>query len=346
MREVYRQVVLDSIKCYRNLEVLCYAWQTAHLDASYPSWIPRWNVNINDWIPRALLPFLYDAAKGTLPRLQPSFGVNTLTLQGLNLGPIVETDTLLRIEAGQAPAEYSDGESSTDDYLMTMSRIMVQDRWQDPIDIENASERAYKNLRAHFADFSAYLLPLLKIRKMDSYISFCSIWCNVCERFITEQRKPRSNLPKVYYCQTCDGGSYHLYIDCYKLGKRCENPGHVLKSTIVPGFWCPYTHEIINRLEAHANMGNGNRFFDTARSACTNRQFLRTSQGWRGVGPQTVEPGDMLVILFGSHVPFILRKHDTFYRLISDCYMNGLMDGEAVQMWEDGELKIEDFDIQ
>jgi hypothetical protein len=344
--EVYRQVALDSIQCYRNLEVLSYAWQTAHLDASYPSWIPRWDININDWTPRALLPFLYDAARGTFPILQPSFEVNTLTIQGLNLGSIVETNTLLKIEAGQVPTNYSDGESSTNDYLMSMSRIMVQDRWQDPIDLENTAERAYKNLGAHFADFSAYLLPLLEKHKMDSYISVSSSWCDVCGKDITTQREPMSNLPKAYHCHSCDGGDFLLCSECYDKGIRCEDPGHVLQSTIEPGLWCPYTCEIINRLEAHAKMGNGDRFFDTARSACAKREFLRTSQGWRGVGPQTVEPGDTLVIFFGSRVPFILRKHDTFYRLISDCYINGLMDGEAINMWEDGELKVEEFDIR
>jgi hypothetical protein len=43
-------------------EVLCYAWQTAHDDASWPSWIPQWRIP-NTLSNPILSPFLYDAAR-------------------------------------------------------------------------------------------------------------------------------------------------------------------------------------------------------------------------------------------------------------------------------------------
>jgi hypothetical protein len=344
--EVYRQVALDSIKCYGNLEVLSYAWQTAHLDASHPSWIPRWDMNTNDWTPRALLPFIYNATGGTSPRLQPSVEANTLTIQGLNLGPIMETNSLLRFAGEQTLGNYPDGGRFTKDHLMTMSRIMVQDRFQEPADLENAADRSNKNLEAHFADFSAYLLPLLKTHGQDSYISFCSTWCDLCHNFIAKRRDPTSNVPSAYFCDVCNPGTFDICTDCYNSGKWCRNSEHILRCAVLSGLYCPYSHEIIDQLEAHAHRGNGDRFFHTARSACSVRVFLRTSQGWRGVGPRTIEPGDTLVVLFGSRVPFILRKHGSFYRLIGDCYIDGLMDGEAIQMWESGELKAEEFNIR
>ena len=73
---------------------------------------------------------------------------------------------------------------------------MVQDRWQDPIDLEDMAERAYKNLRAHFANFSAYLLPLLEENKLDSYISVSSSWCNVCGKDLVHSGNQCQTLPR------------------------------------------------------------------------------------------------------------------------------------------------------
>lgn len=49
---------------------------------------------------------------------------------------------------------------------------------------------------------------------------------------------------------------------------------------------------------------------------------------------------------FGSQVPFIFRKCDSIYRIISNCYVQGLMDGEAIDMWKAGELESEQFKVR
>ncbi|KAE8443131.1 hypothetical protein EG329_002300 [Mollisiaceae sp. DMI_Dod_QoI] len=161
--EVYRRVALDSIHSYRSLEVLCYAWQTQHLDVSLPSWIPRWDIPFD--IRTVLLPFIYDAAEGTVPQLRPSPNLHTLTVQGLNLGQILEVDCVLRFDKSLARTAGSNKEQSTEGLLMIMSRILVQDRWQEDISLEIAARRSHENLEAHFADFSAFLLSQVMISK-------------------------------------------------------------------------------------------------------------------------------------------------------------------------------------
>jgi hypothetical protein len=333
-------VALDSIKYYGNLEVLCYAWQTAHLNPSYASWVPRWDIPVEDNTP--LLPFLYDAAKETLPSLTHSPEADTLRVLGLQLGSIVETDPVLRYE----DLDLSNREDPTQHSLMVMSRIIVQDRWQDEIGLENAAERVDKNLQIHFADFCAYILPLLETCKQGSYICLCSVWCNVCGQFICDKRKPTAELSKLYNCQICNWGDFDMCSNCFDLGERCPDPRHKLQSMTGTSFWCPYTDKIIKALQGHASMGKAGRFWQAAVSACRSRVFLRTSQGQYGVGPTTVKPGDTLAVLFGSRVPVILRRHGNFYRLICDCYIHGLMDGEAIQMWKSGKLNTENFDIR
>ena len=47
-----------------------------------------------------------------------------------------------------------------------------------------------------------------------------------------------------------------------------------------------------------------------------------------------MEPGDMIVILYGCTMPAILRKkRDKIdeYEFVDLCYIHGIMDGEAVE---------------
>jgi hypothetical protein len=201
-------------------------------------------------------------------------------------------------------------------------------------------------VKAHFADFSAFLLSQLKISKQDSYIPLCTIWCDSCKQIINEQRKPTTSLSKVYNCQICLDGNYDLCARCYDTGKRCHDPIHVPRIMTTTSFWCPYTDDIMEQLEIQAATGDGDRFFKIAHFACRERSFLGTAKGWKGLSAQTVKSGDVLAVLFGSRIPVILRRVGGFFRLISDCYIHGLMDGEAIRMWEEGALKIEDFVIR
>lgn len=50
-----------------------------------------------------------------------------------------------------------------------------------------------------------------------------------------------------------------------------------------------------------------------------------------------VKPGDAVCILFGGQATFLLREAESgMYEMIEDCYINGLMDGEAMKEYEEG----------
>ena len=68
--------------------------------------------------------------------------------------------------------------------------------------------------------------------------------------------------------------------------------------------------------------------------------FFITQGGLLGVGPRVIAAQDQVVVLFGSDVPHVLRKipdTDTF-ALIDEAFVHGLMEGEAIEQWENGEL--------
>jgi hypothetical protein len=65
--------------------------------------------------------------------------------------------------------------------------------------------------------------------------------------------------------------------------------------------------------------------------ACRRRPF-RTLKGHFGIGPCKMLPGDLLYILIGVDVPYIVRP-DTHgrLRLVGEAYVHGIMDGEVIE---------------
>jgi hypothetical protein len=69
-----------------------------------------------------------------------------------------------------------------------------------------------------------------------------------------------------------------------------------------------------------------------------NHAFFITKAGYIGMGPPKILPGDQVWVLYGSRVPFVMRKaktsdkdyHTPQLTLIGDAYLHGIMDGEAV----------------
>jgi hypothetical protein len=70
------------------------------------------------------------------------------------------------------------------------------------------------------------------------------------------------------------------------------------------------------------------------REACLGRRFFVTKKGYFGVGPAELEEGDEIYILAGGKVPLVLRplpeSQPNTFELVGDCYVHGVMDGEAV----------------
>lgn len=64
---------------------------------------------------------------------------------------------------------------------------------------------------------------------------------------------------------------------------------------------------------------------------CTMRNFSVTTSGRLGQMPLGTEKGDLVCVLMGGEVPFIIRPThhgSTSYNLIGDCFLNGVMNAE------------------
>ena len=80
-----------------------------------------------------------------------------------------------------------------------------------------------------------------------------------------------------------------------------------------------------------------------------HREFMRmtsgrspfvTQKGHLGLGSQYVRSGDIVAVIARAQVPFVLRgRDDGSYTIVSEAYMDGIMDGEATVKGEWGYIE-------
>ena len=75
------------------------------------------------------------------------------------------------------------------------------------------------------------------------------------------------------------------------------------------------------------------------------RRFGTTITGYMGLFPAQAQEGDAIAIIYGAPKFFVIRPKGQDYQLIGECYVHGIMDGEAMEgvdpemQWEDITLK-------
>lgn len=63
-----------------------------------------------------------------------------------------------------------------------------------------------------------------------------------------------------------------------------------------------------------------------------SRRLFITKRGQLGLGPPSMAPGDQVVVLFGGELPFVIRPLENgTWHFIGECYIYGIMRGEALQ---------------
>jgi hypothetical protein len=78
------------------------------------------------------------------------------------------------------------------------------------------------------------------------------------------------------------------------------------------------------------------------------RKFFVTEKRNMCLGPGATIPGDIVCVLFGGSKPYVLRPipHTDHHLFVGECYVHGLMDGEAIDMLERGELDRQWFKLR
>lgn len=81
------------------------------------------------------------------------------------------------------------------------------------------------------------------------------------------------------------------------------------------------------------------------RELTKTRRFLVTANGYMGLAPGEARKGDRVAVVYGCSTPLLIRKVEEAvddWRLVGECYVYGLMDGEAIAMDDisDGDIRL------
>jgi hypothetical protein len=86
-----------------------------------------------------------------------------------------------------------------------------------------------------------------------------------------------------------------------------------------------------NQVPMRRELDSVSEFFATFDLATSRRVFCMTEDGYMGLAPNGGRLGDRIGIILGCDVPFILRQVGNEWKLVGECYIHGLMDGEALR---------------
>ena len=100
------------------------------------------------------------------------------------------------------------------------------------------------------------------------------------------------------------------------------------------------SHDFAGRFEAWVGKNEGkenNEIFarpysDAAVWRCIKRSFISTEKGYMGLAPSGASKGDVICVLRGGDVPFVLsNKGHGYWALVGEAYVHGIMDGNWVR---------------
>ena len=85
------------------------------------------------------------------------------------------------------------------------------------------------------------------------------------------------------------------------------------------------------------------RFEVAASRVCDDRRLFLFGDDYIGLGPNVMQPGDQLCILFGGQQLYILRAKGEFHQLVGECFVHDLMWGEGLKAYQEGQQEVHKF---
>ncbi|KAI0813012.1 HET-domain-containing protein [Xylaria sp. FL0064] len=171
----------------------------------------------------------------------------------------------------------------------------------------------------------------------DYELAITQIWRNLCGQTHFGLSHTYLNGDSFFfaYMQTLSNG-------CVQIAKR----EHAQYSEIPKSRWLMHAASyLVQALEETDNEYNAEQWSRSANGATENRAFARSRKGYFVLGPGIMNVGNIVCVLFGGKMPFCLRPCGSHYLLVGECYVHGLMKGEAMQLAEQRQLFDKAFNI-
>ncbi|KAF2184176.1 hypothetical protein K469DRAFT_634359 [Zopfia rhizophila CBS 207.26] len=337
MQTLYTNLVRSFVERYRSLDIICFATIFSRKlpehrpEAELPSWVPDWRVTV----PPLVCPLMVSQSAGRIGNLRPHHSLKysafysaslhtepnvsfTSDLQQLNCEGILLdrintlTNPLDQIRTSYLPSSNAFDRDSSQSTALSDSSINF--RWQDKIstNVSGTSELASQIARS--------LMRCLVLDRGDHYLN---------------RQAPEQKYMKEFLTCIADTMDDALDVDvCFPAWFRANQCFRIQDfnlrtlARILIGGSRMRCREVSNRSNRESFIS---RFHDTTVKMA--RRLAVSDTGLLATAPKQAKKGDFICVLFGCSVPVVLRQCGSTgaYRFIGECYVDGFMNGEAMQ---------------
>jgi hypothetical protein len=286
-------------------------------NAELPSWAPDWSSQTNfEILPRYDQMQLYAATEGTRAQAR-LIGSSILALRG------IEVDTIRWSSQVMAHNGDEDRLALFEDWMefakdaSAYTSFPASDYGRTPqIDVARDA-------------LGIYASSLLSEQSMPQPVSPIedAFWRTICGNTVMVH-DPKEKNPRPSYKHASDS-DYQLYLAwCHEINEASSSPGDLAVTGSYRENYGGATSNITRSIQP------------AIRAATTMRRLFITRKGFLGLGPPLAVGGEKVFLLHGGKAPFLLRidkkrtiggeEQKEYYQLVGDCYIHGIMDGEAM----------------
>ncbi|KAL0470143.1 heterokaryon incompatibility protein domain-containing protein [Neurospora intermedia] len=236
------------------------------------------------------------------PDLVPTSSTSILGLRGFCVGTIVDLGEQARVDIWRRAA---DGAKKVVGFFDNVRRLL---------DLSKQNKRA-KNIYASTAHHDA---ALWRVPIGDQHIIF-GVGRQIAKRTDSNEDSAFQNFIAYYEDYVRRDDDWKEYMAAYQAGEE---------------------HAKL-KMGKHMDRVFSEGYYMGLRHMEGKRPYL-TENGYLGMGPGLLQPGDKVVVFHGDDIPYVVRpvpeKGDNTYLLMGEAYCDGIMDGELADTAEREDL--------
>ncbi|KAF7943346.1 hypothetical protein EAE96_011273 [Botrytis aclada] len=309
VQQVYRDAAAYIILSQQDLEI-CYAQPlTSKIVQNLPSWVPDWSVRM-EGAPAAFLITHYKV-RNILPG-NIFFDGNSMYVDGLLLDSI----------------NFATSTMSSETPLPDIKQIILHlSKLADLASVDRGDPGLVFSYMINHLDRSTY-------KNGESVLE--ALWRTLIGNIANfEPAKPQFMRHFQAVLDTITLRERGIVFD-----QHDSSRSQTLASDIVEKL---QNDEISLNLLLSAKAGQSLPYFLELVNTVSGRVFFTTSRGYMGFGAPGAKVGDQVCVLGGGWTPFVLRDHKTYFEMIGDSYLHGMMQGETLDL---GRPKVRRFEIR